>query len=48
LRTLSPETTLCPAHNELHLPTDGVTIWYVVTTYGGKEVITVEVVRADT
>lgn len=43
-----PQDDPLPGAYELHLPTDGVTIWYVVTPYGGKEVITVEVVRADT
>lgn len=43
-----PRDDPLPGAYELHLPTDGVTIWYVVTSYRGKEVITVEVVRADT
>jgi len=43
-----PRDAPLPGAYELHLPHDGVTIWYVVTPYGGKEVITVEVVPADT
>ena len=33
---------------ELHLPTDGVTIWYAVTPHDGLEIITVLQVRVDT
>jgi hypothetical protein len=37
-----------PGAYELHLPADGVTIWYVVTPHEGHEVITVQQVRVDT
>ena len=37
-----------PGAYELHLPMDGVTIWYVVTPLEGHEVITVQHVRVDT
>lgn len=34
--------------DELHLPADGVTIWYMVTPHDGNEVISIQHVRADT
>lgn len=37
-----------PGGYELHLPADGVTIWYVVTPREDQEVITVQQVRVDT
>jgi hypothetical protein len=37
-----------PGAYELHLPADGVTIWYTVATYEGQEVISIQHVRADT
>ena len=37
-----------PGAYELHLPADGVTIWYVVAPHEGREVITVQQVRVDT
>ncbi len=37
-----------PGLYELHLPADGVTIWYVVTRrHQGAEVISVQAVHAD-
>jgi hypothetical protein len=33
---------------ELHLPGDGVTIWYTVAPHKGEEVISIQAVRADT
>ncbi|GAA3449400.1 hypothetical protein [Dactylosporangium matsuzakiense] len=37
-----------PGAYELHLPADGVTIWYVVTPHDGNEVISIQLVRVDT
>lgn len=37
-----------PGAYELHLPADGVTIWYRVTPHDGNEVISIQCVRADT
>ena len=37
-----------PGAYELHLPADGVTIWYEVTPHEGQEVTTVQHVRVDT
>jgi hypothetical protein len=37
-----------PGAYELHLPADGVTIWYVVTPHDGNEIISIQHVRADT
>jgi len=37
-----------PGAYELHLPTDGVTIWYPVTPQDGNEVISIQHVRLDT
>jgi hypothetical protein len=32
---------------ELHLPSDAVTIWYVVAPYRGQEIISIQLVRLD-
>jgi hypothetical protein len=40
-----PAADPLPGAYELHLPTDGVTIWYVVTPHEGQEVITIQHVR---
>jgi hypothetical protein len=32
----------------LHLPSDGVTIWYVLAPYQGHEIISIQFVRLDT
>jgi hypothetical protein len=37
-----------PGAYRLHLPADGVTIWYMVTPYGGSEIISIQHVRVDT
>jgi hypothetical protein len=37
-----------PGAYELHLPSDGVTIWYTVTPHEGQEVISIQHVRLDT
>jgi hypothetical protein len=37
-----------PGAYELHLPSDGVTIWYTVTPYEGQEIIGIQHVRLDT
>lgn len=37
-----------PGAYELHLPSDGVTIWYVVAPYHGQEIISIQLVRLDT
>jgi hypothetical protein len=37
-----------PGAYELHLPSDGVTIWYVVAPYKGQEIISIQLVRLDT
>lgn len=36
-----------PGAYKLRLPTDGVTIWYVVTQHQGTEVIAIQRARAD-
>lgn len=43
-----PDRDPLPGAYELHLPTDGVTIWYVVTGSDGVEWISIQLVRADT
>ena len=43
-----PEDGPLPGAYELHLPSDGVTIWYVVTLYQGQEIISIQLVRLDT
>jgi hypothetical protein len=37
-----------PGAYELHLPSDGVTIWSVVALYQGQEIISIQLVRLDT
>jgi hypothetical protein len=37
-----------PGAYELHLPADGVTIWYTVTSHRGNEIISVQHVSLDT
>jgi hypothetical protein len=37
-----------PGAYELHLPAEGVTIWYTVTEHDGKEIISVQHVSLDT
>jgi hypothetical protein len=44
----SPACDPLPGAYELHLPADGVTIWYMVTPHDGNEVISIQYVRADT
>ncbi len=43
-----PEDDPLPGAYELHLPSDGVTIWYVVAPYRGQEIISIQLVRLDT
>jgi len=43
-----PEQDPLPGAYELHLPSDGVTIWYVVAPYRGQEIISIQLVRLDT
>lgn len=43
-----PEDDPLPGAYELHLPSDGITIWYVVTAQDGVEYISIQLVRADT
>ena len=43
-----PEDGPLPGAYRLHLPSDGVSIWYTVTPYEGQEVITIHYVKADT
>lgn len=37
-----------PGSYELHLPSDGVTIWYTVTPHQGQEIISIQHLRLDT
>jgi hypothetical protein len=37
-----------PGAYELHLPADGVTIWYTLTPYEGNEIISIQHVSLDT
>ena len=37
-----------PGACELHLPVDGVTIWYTVTSHEGGEIISIQHVSLDT
>jgi hypothetical protein len=37
-----PSDAPLPGAYELHLPSDGVTIWYTVTSHEGQEVISVQ------
>jgi hypothetical protein len=34
--------------DELHLPSDSVTIWYVVAPFQGQEIVSIQLVRLDT
>jgi hypothetical protein len=43
-----PNDDPLPGAYELHLPSDGVTIWYTITPYESQEVISVQRVRLDT
>jgi hypothetical protein len=43
-----PEDDPLPGAYRLHLPSDGVSIWYTVTPFEGQEVITIQYVKADT
>ena len=43
-----PKDDPLPGAYHLHLPSDGVSIWYTVTPYEGQEVITTHYVKADT
>ena len=43
-----PEDDPLPGAYRLHLPSDGVSIWYTVTRHEGQEVITIQYVKADT
>lgn len=43
-----PSDAPLPGAYELHLPSDGVTIWYTVTPHGGQEIINVQHVHVDT
>jgi hypothetical protein len=43
-----PRDDPLPGAYELHLPSDGVTIWYVVAPYKGQEIISIQLVRLDT
>jgi len=37
-----------PGAYELYLPSEGVTIWYVVAPYQGQEIVSIQLVRLDT
>ncbi|MGH3169795.1 MAG: hypothetical protein ACRDN0_28440 [Trebonia sp.] len=37
-----------PGAYELHLPSDSVTIWYMVTPHEGEEIISIQQVQLDT
>jgi len=43
-----PDDDPLPGAYQLHLPWDGVTIWYTVTPFDGQEIISVQLVKADT
>ena len=43
-----PSDDPLPGAYELHLPSDGVTIWYTVTPHEGQEIISIQHVRLDT
>jgi hypothetical protein len=43
-----PDDDPLPGAYELHLPTDGMTIWYTVTEHEGQEIISVQHVSLDT
>jgi hypothetical protein len=47
--TRSPQTDPLPGAYRLHMPSDGLTIWYTVTeSPDGQVVIVVQYVKADT
>jgi hypothetical protein len=48
LADLFPSEDPLPGAYELHLPADGVTIWYTVSAHEGHEVISVQHVGLDT
>ena len=37
-----------PGAYQLHMPSDGVTIWYTGTPYEGQEIISIQHVKVDT
>jgi hypothetical protein len=43
-----PKDDPLPGAYQLNLPSDGVTIWYTVTSYQGQEIISVQHVKVDT
>ena len=43
-----PRDDPLPGAYELHLPSDNVTIWYVVAPHEGQEIISIQLVRLDT
>ena len=43
-----PKDDPLPGAYELHLPSDGVTLWYTVTPHEGKEFISLQHIKADT
>jgi hypothetical protein len=43
-----PQGDPLPGAYQLHLPSDGVTIWYSVTPYEGQEIISIWHVKLDT
>jgi hypothetical protein len=43
-----PRDDPLPGAYELHLPSDNVTIWYVVALHEGQEIISIQLVRLDT
>lgn len=43
-----PKDDPLPGAYELHLPSDGLTIWYTVTPHEGQEIISVQHVKVDT
>lgn len=42
-----PEEDPLPGAYRLHLPADGITIWYVLAPHEGQEVIIIQRVQAD-
>ena len=43
-----PKDDPLPGAYELHMPSDGVTLWYTVTPHEGKEFISLQHIKADT
>lgn len=43
-----PESDPLPGAYELHLPSDQITIWYVIVPRGDREIIMIQHVEADT